>query len=300
LEGAQEQFAEFMRIAGMYLEVATTPQLGIATNDSWIRDYGPIFVINDEGQIACHDFQFNGWGGKYETRNLDNEVPRQIAQHLDLPCCTHSMVLEGGSIDVNGCGTVMTTRQCLLNENRNPAMSIKEIEAELHRALGTRHVIWLPGGIEGDDTDGHIDDVARFVDPQTVLAPRAAPEHPDFAVLERNWDALGQTRDQDGQPLRRIALPVPEPISYDYPPDRWGPGGLQMVPASYANFVMANGALLVPIFGQRTDDSALKIFSQTLPDYCVIGVPADLLVVGLGSLHCLSQQEPQPTSISTN
>ncbi len=323
LDRAQAQFAAFVAAMRPHVEIATVSALNIPTNDSWIRDFGPIFVKKcpasnvqrpastnesrtgkssdtghqtlDAGQLppkAAHDFHFNGWGGKYEVRDLDDVVPQHIARRLDIPLWVHDTVLEGGSIEVNGCGSVMTTEQCLLNKNRNPDKSREQIIEEIHEALGTHHVIWLPGGIVGDDTDGHIDDIARFVNPTTVVGIKAPRGHQDFEVLERNWQALQSARDQDGRKLTVIALPVPDPILYDFPPDRFGPGGKNPVPASYANFLIANRGVFVPIFGQRTDDQALAILQQAMPQHQVIGIRAEFLVVGLGAFHCLSQQEP--------
>ena len=219
-------------------------------------------------------------------------VPQHIAKKLGIPLWIHDMVLEGGSIDVNGKGTVMTTEQCLLNKNRNPRKSRDAIISEVHAALGTRHAIWLPGGIIGDDTDGHIDDIARFVNPNTVVGIRAPSGHPDAAMLDQNWDALNQATDQDGKKLNVIPLPVPQPIKYNFPADRFGPGGVNPVPASYANFIIANGAVFVPVFGQKTDDEALKTLESAMPGYKVYGIRAEFLVVGLGAFHCLSQQQP--------
>ena len=291
LKKAQQQFRALMAAMKPYVEVATTQRLKIRTNDSWIRDYGPIFVVKD-GHKACHDFRFNGWGGKYEVRDLDDVVPQHIARHLGVPIWLHDMVLEGGSIEVNGAGTVMTTEQCLLNKNRNPRRSRAKIIEEVHEALGTNHTIWLPGGIVGDDTDGHIDDIARFVNPSTIVAVRAFRGHPDFDTLDRNWRALKQARDQNGKKLMLVELPAPEPILYNFPADRFGPGGVNPVPASYANFLIANGAVFVPIFGQKTDATALRALEQAMPEHRIIGLRAESLVVGLGAFHCLSQQEP--------
>ena len=325
LPEAQKQFEQFMAALMPYVEVATTQGLKVKTVDSWIRDYGPIFVVQnpqfDNGKgapvrahepepatperatksgkpvtplppKAAHDFHFNGWGGKYEARDLDDVVPQHIAKHVKTPLWIHDMVLEGGSIDVNGIGTVMTTEQCLLNKNRNPRRKPESIVNEIHAALGTSHVIWLPGGIVGDDTDGHIDDIARFINIDTVVAVRAEKDNPDFKVLDANWKVLAKAKDQDGKKLNIIPLPAPKPILYNFPADRFGPGGLNPVPASYANFLIANGVVVVPIFGQKTDDVALKTLEQNMPGRKIVGVRADSLVVGLGSFHCLSQQEP--------
>ena len=267
------------------VNVRTTDELGIETNDSWIRDFGPIFVVKD-GSLACHDFHFNTWGGKYEVRDKDDVVPQHISRELGVPIWVHDFVLEGGAIDVNGCGTVMTTEQCLLNPNRNPGLSRDQIEAQLHSALGTRHIIWLPGGIEGDDTDGHIDDVARFISPDTVAVVSAPEGHADHEMTQKNLAVLRDAEDQEGRPIQVVQLPVPEPIHYDYPDGRWP------VPASYANFLMVNGHVFVPTFGQPTDGQAVAVLEASMPGYAVVPVQARWLVVGLGTLHCLSQQQP--------
>jgi agmatine deiminase len=294
LDQAREQYDFFMSQVARFADVQMTGKRhGWKTNDSWIRDYGPVFVVNNAGELACHDFVFNGWGGKYGDEYPDDDViPVKVAELLGIPIWRHDMVLEGGSIDVNGRGTVMTTEQCLLNKNRNPRKSRDEIEQALHDALGTSHVIWLPGGIEGDDTDGHIDDVARFVGPTTVAAIRAPEGHADHQTLERNWAALQSARDQDGQTLELIELPVPEPVVYDYPADRFGPGGRNLCPASYANFLILTEAVLVPTFGCAADDVALRAIERALPGRSVIGIRAEWLVVGLGAMHCLSCQQP--------
>lgn len=291
LAEAQREFADWIGLMRKAVAVRTTDELGIETDDSWIRDFGPIFVVRDTGEgegdaLACHDFHFNTWGGKYEVRDKDDVVPQHIARKLDVPIWVHDFVLEGGSIEVNGAGTVMTTEQCLLNPNRNPGMSREQIEAQLHTALGTQHVVWLPGGIAGDDTDGHIDDVARFISPGKVAVVSAPAGHPDHEVSQRNLAALRGAVDQDGQPLEVVELPVPDPIFYDYPDGRWP------VPASYANFLIANGHVFVPTFGQPTDEAAMGVLAREMPGYSVVPVAAKSLVVGLGALHCLSQQQP--------
>lgn len=289
LDEAQKQFVDWADALKRAVKVRTTDELGIPTNDSWIRDFGPIFVVREaeDAPLACHDFHFNTWGGKYEARPLDDVTPQHVARELGIPIWVHDFVLEGGSIDVNGQGTVLTTEQCLLNPNRNPGLTRQQIEAKLHETLGTRHVVWLPGGIEGDDTDGHIDDVARFVSPDTVVVISAAAGHPDHKITRANVQALRGATDQAGRALRVIELPVPEPILYDYPGEGPGP-----VPASYANFLIANGHVFVPIFGQSGDEKALLGLSGAMPGYTVIPVQADRLVVGLGALHCLSQHQP--------
>ena len=293
------------------------------TNDSWVRDYGPIFVVRESDQgttgpseqgpnqkskisnqkfppLACHDFTFNGWGGKYDTDDynpaLDDVIPRFVARHMNIPIWTHDLILEGGSIDVNGIGSLLTTKQCLLNVNRNSKLTQPQIEAKIHAALGTRHIIWLPGGIEGDDTDGHIDDVARFIAKDTVASLRAPKENADHEMLENNWRALEQARDQDGNKLNLVALPVPEPMFYDYPPIGNDEGGHYQIPASYANFLILNDGVLVPVFGQKTDDVALRTLEEAMPGKRIVGVRAERLVVGFGALggRGVRLQRPEP------
>lgn len=296
LEEAQRQHAAFVDELCRHVPVH---RIGVdhdwPTTDSWVRDYGPLFVVNREGRVACHDFCFNGWGGKYGGEGgayaCDDEIPRRIAALLDLPVWLHPEILEGGSVDSNGRGTILTTEQCLLNDNRNSALDRSALESLMHASFGSRHIVWLPGGIAGDDTDGHIDDIARFTDPHTIVACRAPVGHADHAMLEANFIALENARDQDGEKLRVIALPVPEPIFYDFPPDRFGPGGRGPVPASYANFLFANDAVLVPVFGQKSDEPALRIIEKA-SGRRAIGIRSEFLVVGLGALHCLSMQQP--------
>jgi len=295
-EAAQAQHADWVDLMRPYVEVKTPGSLGIDTNDSWIRDFGPIFVVNDQDKtLAIHDFHFNSWGAKYEeVRPLDDVVPQHLAAKLDLALWVHDFVLEGGSIDINGKGTVLTTQQCLFNANRNPWASPEEIQQTLHETLGTNHIIWLPGGIAGDDTDGHIDDVARFVSPECVAVVVAPEDHADHATTQRNLQALQQAKDQDGEPLHIVGLPTPEPILYDFPnlPGVQTPGPAP-VPASYANFLIANEAVFVPAFGQATDDVACGVLEKVLPGRSIVPVRAEHLVVGLGALHCLSMQQPK-------
>lgn len=294
LDRALEQWEAFRAALSEWVTVRVIDdELGVTPNDAWVRDYGPIFVVDDQGGLSCRDFVFNGWGEKYgDEYGIDDTIPRRIADGLSIRCVEYDMVLEGGSIDVNGAGTVMTTEQCLLEAARNPGMDRASIAAKLHEALGTRHVIWLPGGIEGDDTDGHIDDVARFIAPDAVIAARAPEDHPDHAVLERNFEALRSSTNQDGGSLELFELPSPEPIHYDYPADRFGPGGRCACPASYANFLIVNEAVLFPVFGQQRDREAVRAMTRAMPSRAVVPIRSEWLVVGLGALHCLSMQQP--------
>lgn len=294
LEAARAQFDLFVEALRQVVTVKVTQELAIPSNDSWIRDYGPIFVVDRQGRRAIHDFIFNAWGGKYEPWTDDDLVPQRIAKLINEPLWIHDFVLEGGSIDVNGSGTVLTTEQCLLHPNRNPELSREQIEQELHAALGTRHVIWLPGGIEGDDTDGHVDDVARFVGPRVVAAVRAPRGHPDHVALERNWQALRASRDENGAALELVELPSPVPIMHVFPPDQYSVGGRRPLPASHANFLISNGHVFVPIFDQRSDEIALRALERALPGHTIHGLRCERVVIGLGCFHCMSQQEPAP------
>ncbi len=292
LEGAKREWDAWREKLSRVVEVRETGSLGIPTNDSWIRDFGPIFVRHPQRGVAGHSFQFNGWGDKYEPRTLDNAVPTAISARWSLAMWHHDFVLEGGSIDVNGTGTVLTTSQCLEGENRNPLAQRARIESTLHDALGVTNIVWLPGGIKGDDTDGHIDDIARFVSRDTIVALRAPVGHPDHAVLEANWKVLQSARDERRERFKIVALPVPNPIEYDYPADRFGPGGRSMVPASHANFLLSNGTAFVPVFESGSDAQALDVLAGVLPGWKLEPVMARHLVVGLGSLHCLSCHQP--------
>ena len=248
----------------------------IATNDSWLRDSGPIFVEDDAGQRRALAFGFNAWGGKYPPWDLDDRVGATVAAIAGAPCEEPGFVLEGGSIEGDGAGTIVTTESCLLNPNREATPRTREqMEARLARWLGARRVVWLEGGIEADDTDGHIDDCARFVAPGVVVAARA-DTGADQAILTENARRLRAAG------LTVVDLPMPPVHRIDG----------EACPASYANFYLANGAALVPVFGAASDARALAVLRDTLPGREVIGVPCRTLVLGLGAIHCLSQQEP--------
>ena len=252
--------------------------------DIWFRDYGPIFVTNPQsGQLAMVKWLFNAWGNKYESLLKDNEVPYAMNRALPLPLFEPGIVLEGGSIDGNGRGTVLTTEQCLLNPNRNPRLSKNQIERYLGDYLGARKVIWLKDGIQGDDTDGHIDDVARFVGPTTVLcAYQDDVTDSDHATLLRNYEILLQATDQDGMRLNVVKLPAPG----------WIGDSEGRLPASYANFYIGNAKVLAPLFGSPADERALEVIQSVFPHRKVIGISAFYLVYGLGTFHCMTQQQP--------
>ena len=261
--------------------------LPIPTNDAWIRDHGPLLLLDSEGERVAVDFGFDSWGRKYPPWDLDERVPEQIADRLQVPRLTPGFVLEGGSVDGNGDGMVLTTASCLLNPNRlrpgEPIRTRVSMEARLSDWLGADQVVWLEDGIEGDDTDGHVDDIARFVGPHTVVAVRERDtSDPNHRVLEANWRVLSETRDGQGRALTPVALPMPPPVVQ----------AGQRLPASYANFYLANEVALVPVFEAATDQRALAVLTELLPGRRVVPISASALVLGLGACHCLTQQEP--------
>jgi agmatine deiminase len=252
--------------------------------DIWFRDYGPIFVVKREArELALVKWNFNSWGNKYDALLKDDNVPYAMNERLRLAMFKPGIVLEGGSIEVNGRGTVLTTEQCLLNSNRNPALGKAEIARYLADYLGASHVVWLKDGIEGDDTDGHIDDIARFVNPTTILCAFQDDERdPDHRPLKENYELLRQATDQDGNPLSVIKLPVPG----------WVGDAEGRLPASYANFYIGNTKVLVPLFGKENDRKALGVLQSVFPGRKVVGINALYLVYGFGTFHCMSQQQP--------
>jgi agmatine deiminase len=296
--------AELARVRAMVREAAggdgaiarRVEAFHLSTNDSWIRDYGPIFVnrVGTRGgggakQIAL-DFIFNAWGGKYGEGNygspeLDDVVPHRLGERYRFEVVEPGIVLEGGSIDVNGTGTVLTTESCLLNRNRNPKLSRAEIEDYLRAYLGVSTVLWLGDGIAGDDTDGHIDDLARFVAPDTIVTVTESDRADvNYAPLADNLKRLRAMRDAAGKPFRIETLPMPPPLVYD---------GTRL-PASYANFYLINGGVVMPSFGCLADKAAAATLSRLFPSRRVVAIPSSDLVWGLGAVHCLTQQHPIP------
>lgn len=257
----------------------------IATNDAWIRDSGPTFVHAADGSVQPIGFGFDSWGQKYPPFDLDDAVPDRIAEALGSKALRPGFVLEGGSVDGNGRGCVLTTESCLLHPNREIGRSREQMEQRLARWLGARQVLWLADGIAGDDTDGHIDDFARFVAADLIVtACEANSRDANHAPLAAARAQLRALRDLQGKPFRIAELPMPPPQLV----------GAARCPASYANFYLANGVALVPVFGAASDARALAILRELLPGRDVVGVPAGFLVLGLGTLHCLSQQQPAP------
>lgn len=255
----------------------------IATNDAWCRDHGAIFVTDANGRLTALDFGFNAWGDKYPPYDLDDAVPPQMAARLGVPVVAVDHILEGGSLDVNGAGALLTTSACLLNPNRNPQRTRREIEALLNEYLGAEQVFWLGDGIVGDDTDGHVDDITRFVaEHRVITAMEADPSDPNHRPLQENRELLETFRLADGRSLEVVELPMPDALLNDG----------ERLPASYANFLIANGLVLVPVFGCDRDADALAVIEGCFPGREVLGVDCRDIVVGLGTLHCLSQQIP--------
>jgi agmatine deiminase len=269
------------------------------TDRVWLRDSGPIFLTSASRSaaappLALTNWKFNAWA-KYDNWQLDDAVPAHVADLLSLPAWTpeialaggrrHRVVLEGGSIDVNGAGALLTTEECLLSDvqQRNPGVSREQLEQCLHDYLGIDRVIWLNRGIAGDDTHGHVDDIARFVDRNTIVAA-VEPNRDDenHAPLQENLDRLHAARTRDGQPYRIVELPLPSPVIFEN----------QRLPASYANFYIANGRVLVPTFNDANDRVALNILAELLPQRKVIGIHSGDFIWGLGAMHCMTQQQP--------
>ncbi len=257
----------------------------IATNEPWCRDHGPVFLRRKTSpRLAVVDFGFNAWGWKLSPFDDDDEVPVKVAAALGLPLFDcGGFVLEGGSIDVNGAGSVLTTESCLLNPNRNPKLDRHDIERKLQQVLGVTQILWLGDGIEGDDTDGHVDDITRFVSPNTVVTVvEDDTNDPNCEPLRMNLDRLHAMRLPDGQALRVLTLPMPSRIIRD---------GLRL-PASYANFYIANEIVLLPVYGERNDAWAESVLKEAFPGRRIVPVDCRELIWGLGAFHCLTQQQP--------
>jgi agmatine deiminase len=251
----------------------------IPTNEPWCRDHGPIFLTRDaDPKLAVVDWDYNAWGGKYPPFDLDEVVPTRVAEILNVPIFYPRMVLEGGSIDVNGSGALLTSESCLLNKNRNPNLSRHEIEKRLRDFLGVRDILWLRDGIEGDDTDGHIDDLARFVSERTVVT--VIEENRDDVNYEPLQENLRRLRDMK---IDIVTLPMPKRMTRED----------LVLPASYANFYIANTVVLAPTFADPADEIALSILRECFPAREVIDIDCRELIWGLGAFHCLTQQQPE-------
>ena len=259
----------------------------IKTVDTWIRDYGPIFVKGRKG-IAFTKWIFNAWGGKYSDLARDNNVVDRLESLKNFRRFDPGIILEGGSIDVNGRGALLTTEQCLLNPNRNSRLSRGQIEKYLTKYLGIQKTIWLKEGIEADDTDGHVDDITRFAGPRTILtAVETDRMDKNYIYLKENLEILKRSTDQDGKKFKIVELPMPGVVG----PPR-SDTDHKRLPASYANFYIGNHAVLVPLYSHPNDKLALKIIRKAFPGRKVIGIECTALVYGLGSIHCVTQQQP--------
>lgn len=255
------------------------------TNDAWCRDHGPAFLINPSAAQpkAIVDWGYNAWGDKYPPYDLDDVIPTLIARHYNYPVYYPGIVMEGGSVEFNGAGTVLTSTACLLNPNRNPHLNQAQIEEYLRAYYGVEQVLWVDEGIVGDDTDGHIDDTVRFVNEDTVLTVvETNRSDENYSLLQHNLKQLKSMRLSNGKQLNIVEIPMPEPLSYEG----------QRLPCSYANFYIANQSVIVPVFNSKNDDKALQLIEECFPGRQVIGIDSTDIIWGLGSFHCLSQQEP--------
>lgn len=269
-------------------DMANVVLFDLPTDDAWCRDHGPIFLKNAVGVRAVVDFNYNAWGGKFPPWDLDNAVPEKIAALFGVRRFAVPFTCEGGALETDGRGTLLTTESVILNPNRNPGIGKAEAEKILGGALGVSRVLWLPSGLPGDDTDGHIDTLARFCDPFTVLAPRPQRrDAPGADALLRNFTLLESMCAFNGERLTVVPLPVPDPIY----PEGWRE---EILPATYTNFLIVNGAVLTPVYGQRKNDAAAcAVLERAFPGRDIVPVDCrDILLEG-GALHCLSQQIPR-------
>jgi len=255
------------------------------TNDAWCRDHGPAFLINPDAEKkkVIVDWGYNAWGNKYPPYDLDDVIPTLIAKHFDLPVFHPGIVMEGGSVEFNGNGTLMTSTACLLNPNRNPQLDQTQIEEYLLAYYGMEQILWVDEGIIGDDTDGHIDDTVRFVNENTLITViEENPGDENYQLLQHNLHQLKKMRLLNEKQLDIIELPMPDEVTWND----------QRLPASYANFYIANKSVIVPTFRSKKDDRALQIIQDAFPTREVVGIDSTDIIWGLGSFHCLSQQEP--------
>lgn len=266
------------RTIGPDVEVVELP-----LDDAWIRDNGPIFVTSDEGGVSAVRFDFNGWGGRFPPYDKDARVPSSLAGMLNMRCYEAPMVLEGGSICVDGEGTLLTTESCLLNRNRNPQLTREGIEEVLRSYLGVKKVLWLKQGIHKSMIDGHIDGIAAFARPSTVLLAKTDDEsNPNKPVMRENKEILSTMTDAKGRSIEVIDFPMP---SLRELAGRW-------IAACYANFYFANGGIVAPVFGCKEDRAAIEVLETTFPGYEVVGVRSEHIAIGGGDVHCITQQRP--------
>ncbi|MCP9766981.1 agmatine deiminase family protein [Lacihabitans sp. LS3-19] len=260
-----------------------------ATNDSWCRDHGPAILINrNNSERLIIDWEYNAWGGKYPPFDSDNGIPKKIAKLLELPYVSPGIIMEGGSVEFNGSGSVMTSKSCLLNKNRNPSLDQSQIENYLCTFYGVNQVLWIEDGIIGDDTDGHIDDTVRFVAEDriiTMIEKNKSDEN--HLILEENLKLLKKMRLLNGKQLEIVEIEMPEPVIDNG----------ERLPASYANFCITNKNVIVPTYRCKNDDKALNLIQACFKDREVIGIDSTDIIWGLGSFHCLSQQEPKATLV---
>lgn len=281
-----EQEKEIRALLSSVAPMERVEFFNIPTNEPWCRDHGPIFVKRSTAPtLAINDFGYNAWGGKYPPFDADDIVPTTIAKRFGLPLFEPGFILEGGSVDPNGAGALLTTESCLLNPNRNPSMTREQIEQGLRDYLGVDQILWLGDGIEGDDTDGHVDDITRFVSRSKVVTV-VEPDKNDFnhLPLEENLQKLRAMVLTDGTPLTVIEIPMPQRIDRE---------GLRL-PASHANFYIANTMVLLPAFGGRSDQVAASLLADLFPTRKILPIDCRELIWGLGAFHCLTQQQPLP------
>ena len=255
------------------------------TNDAWCRDHGPAFLINESvpDRKVIVDWNYNAWGNKYPPFDLDDVIPTLIGKHFNLPVFHPGIIMEGGSVEFNGKGSLMTSKSCLLNKNRNPHLNQSQIEDYLCNFYGVDQILWVDDGIVGDDTDGHIDDTVRFVNEDTVITVVESDQQDEnYELLQTNLKQLKAMRLINGKQLNIVELPMPDAVIYED----------QRLPASYANFYISNKHVIVPTFRSEKDDKALQIIAQCFPNRATVGIDSTDIIWGLGSFHCLSQQEP--------
>ncbi len=277
--GGEAVMAEARKLVG---DVPNVTLHDIATNDVWARDHGPMF-LSGRAEPALVDWEYNAWGGKYPPFDLDNAVPGQVAALTGRRMYSPGIIMEGGALENNGAGTILTTEPCLLNPNRNPQLNREQIEQYLRDYACADKILWIGGSVEGDDTDSHIDELARFVGPSTVVAAlESDPRDVNYEPLQENFRLLQTLTDAQGRPLEVIPIPMPRPLFYDE----------QRLPACYMNFYIANGVVLVPVFDDPSDKVALDTLGRLFPGREIIGIEAIDLVWGLGAFHCITQQQP--------
>jgi agmatine deiminase len=257
----------------------------LKTIEPWIRDYGPIFVKRQsDSKSVIIDWKFNAWGGKYPGLCVNDFIPEKIAHLVDVVSISEDTILEGGALDVNGCGEALVTEECVLNPNRNLHMRREDIEKKLHDRLGIVKTHWLKGGLEGDDTDGHIDNVARFINETTIVyAQEKNQEAVNFKMLSDNEERLKKIKNLKGKAFQLVPIPLPRKSSINQ----------KGLPMSYVNFYIANGVVLVPTFGDDNDKEALRILKPCFPNRSVIAIDSQVLIEGKGAIHCVTQQQPR-------